>query len=183
MQRPLGKCSSPKKKWERNERAFYPPASKRGILVNATLKFITDSSRSHSDVGVCILGWSRLQIANTRAYATNSPMTAKLRIVENKSGTFAAVREAAENAARNLGFTLDLPQLSPELWQKVLVVTEMQMRMRSIELSDGWREKLAGQIWRPPGADGTQSAAWLTGCKGQQARPTSVVEFAASAMK
>lgn len=98
-------------------------------------------------------------------------MTTQLRLITNEPDAFADLRDAAENAARNLGFTLDLPQLSPELWQKVLVTTELQMRMRSIELANGWREKLAGQIWRPPGADGTQSPCWRAGRGNPDRRP------------
>lgn len=113
----------------------------------------------------------------------NDSMTTKLRLVKHKTDAFTDLCDTAENAARNLGFTLDLPQLSPELWQKVLVVTELQMRMRSIELANGWREKLAGQIWRPPGADGTQSAAWLTGCKDQRLGSKSITGAAVQRME
>lgn len=110
-------------------------------------------------------------------------MTAKLYVVENKFDTFAALRDVAENAARNLGFALDLPQLSPELWQKVLIATELQMRMHSIELSEGWREKLAGQVWRSPGADGTQSAAWRTDCEDPRQGPDSIPGLAVQRME
>ena len=167
----------------RNERSVPRPDDGRGAWVNPALDFNPRNPGSHNDVVVCILGYSRLRAAHICAYATNRSMTTKLRIVENKTDAFAIVRDAAENAARNLGFALDLPQLSPELWQKVLVVTELQMRMRSIKLPDGWREKLAGQIWRPPGADGTQSAAWLTGCKDQRRGPESITGAAVQRME
>lgn len=100
----------------------------------------------------------------------NISVKTQIFIVENNIDPFMDLRDTAENSARNLGFALDLPQLSPELWQKVLVATETRMRMRGIELPSGWREKLAGQIWRPPGADGTQSTNWLAGQRDRQRR-------------
>ncbi len=61
---------------------------------------------------------------------------------------FAALRDAASAAARNLGFATDPQKLAPEHWQRVLASVEARTRMRGAELPEGWREELAEQMGR-----------------------------------
>ena len=57
-------------------------------------------------------------------------------------------REAAEQAAHNLGFAKGLPNLSPEHWQMVLASVTDRMRLRGASLPLGWRRALARQVGR-----------------------------------
>lgn len=61
---------------------------------------------------------------------------------------FALLRDAASAAARNLGLATDAQNLPPEHWQRVLAAVEARMRMRGVELPEGWREELAVQMGR-----------------------------------
>ncbi|ACL56003.1 hypothetical protein [Methylobacterium nodulans] len=57
-------------------------------------------------------------------------------------------RDAADTAAHNLGFGRDLAGLPAEHWQRVLANVEARMRMKGIEMPEGWRERLARQVGR-----------------------------------
>ena len=57
-------------------------------------------------------------------------------------------REAAEQAAHNLGFAKDLSALSPEHWQMVLASVTDRMRLRGASLPVGWRRALTQQVGR-----------------------------------
>lgn len=57
-------------------------------------------------------------------------------------------REAAEQAAHNLGFPSGLFGLSPEHWQMVLASVTDRMRLRGASLPVGWRRALTQQVGR-----------------------------------
>ncbi|WP_407530054.1 hypothetical protein [Methylobacterium oryzisoli] len=56
--------------------------------------------------------------------------------------------DAAEHAAANLGFGPDLAKLPAEHWQRVLSNVEARMRMKGVEIPEGWRTCLAQQVGR-----------------------------------
>lgn len=56
--------------------------------------------------------------------------------------------DAAFAATWNLGLRAHPSQISPEHWQRVLAAVEARMRMRGVELPEGWREELAEQMGR-----------------------------------
>lgn len=66
-------------------------------------------------------------------------------------------REAAEQAARNLGQGKSLVELSPEHWQLVLASVTDRMRLRGASLPRGWRLALARQVGRQDGEDPTEA--------------------------
>ena len=57
-------------------------------------------------------------------------------------------REAAEQAARNLGQSKPLAELSPEHWQLVLTSVTDRMRLRGASMARGWQLALARQVGR-----------------------------------
>jgi hypothetical protein len=65
---------------------------------------------------------------------------------------FASLRDDASTAARNLGLGVEVQQISPEHWQRVLAAVEDRMRMRGIEMPEDWRDELADQMGRLDGA-------------------------------
>jgi hypothetical protein len=62
-------------------------------------------------------------------------------------------REAAEQAARNLGQGKPLAELCPEHWQLVLASVTDKMRLRGASLPHGWRLALARQVGRQEAGD------------------------------
>ncbi|KOX59218.1 hypothetical protein ADL19_05585 [Streptomyces purpurogeneiscleroticus] len=64
---------------------------------------------------------------------------------------FVAILEVTKSAIRNLGFTAKASELPPEHWQRALAVVETRMRMRRVELPDGWRGRLARRLGRGEG--------------------------------
>lgn len=62
-------------------------------------------------------------------------------------------KEVAELAARNLGFSKPLTELSPEHWQLVLASVTERMRLRGASLPRGWRLALAKQVGLPEAAN------------------------------
>ncbi|TXM97530.1 hypothetical protein FV242_31340 [Methylobacterium sp. WL64] len=61
---------------------------------------------------------------------------------------FAALRDAASAAARNLGLEADVQQVSAEHWQRVLAAVAARSRLRGLDLPEGWQEMLAEQMGR-----------------------------------
>ncbi len=57
-------------------------------------------------------------------------------------------REAAEQAAANLGFGSDLAKLFAEHWQKVLASVEVRIRLKRGEMPDDWRNQFARLVGR-----------------------------------
>jgi hypothetical protein len=73
-------------------------------------------------------------------------------VLSSPADTFAPLRDAASSAVCELGLTCALWKLSPEQWQRVLVVDEAWAKMRSLALPLGGRDKLVMQMGRTEAA-------------------------------
>ncbi|MHC2109292.1 hypothetical protein [Methylobacterium sp. CM6246] len=62
-------------------------------------------------------------------------------------------KETAELAARNLGLSKPLAEMSPEHWQLVLASVTDRMRLRGASLPRGWRLALAREVGRQDAAN------------------------------
>ncbi|MER2266682.1 hypothetical protein [Methylobacterium oxalidis] len=73
--------------------------------------------------------------------------------------------DVAELAAKNLGLSRTLAELSPEHWQLVLASVTDRMRLRGASLPVGWRRTLARQVGR---ATGEQVAAHVVALRAKR---------------